>query len=246
MTKALPPAESSATSAAAPAAAHAAAPGIICTVDVVLLTLRDRALHVVLLKRRGEPYAGALALPGGYIHPEEDATAWDAAARMLREKTGIVSPYLEQLATYSGRQRDPRGWSMSVVYYALVPDELLPHDGDGLSVVPVAELPELPFDHAEIVQLAVSRVRAKSQYSSLPVYLCGERITLPQLQAVYEAVLGEPINKVSFRRKVEELGMLEPVEGELVTGAAHRPAQVYRLRPAFRRELSTVQRGLNA
>ncbi|SAI19974.1 Bifunctional NMN adenylyltransferase/Nudix hydrolase [Bordetella ansorpii] len=236
-------APSSAESPTASAAAHAA---IICTVDVVLLTLRDHALHVVLLKRRGEPHAGVPALPGGYIHPQEDATAWDAAARMLREKTGIVSPYLEQLATYSGRQRDPRGWSLSVVYYALVPDALVPDDGEGLSVVPVADLPQLPFDHAEIVQLAVSRVRAKSQYSSLPVYLCGERITLPQLQAVYEAVLGEPINKVSFRRKVEELGMLEPVEGELLTGAAHRPAQVYRLRPAFRRELSTVQRGLNA
>lgn len=227
-------------------AARHATPNILCTVDVVLLTLRDRALHVVLLTRRGEPHAGVPALPGGYIHPEDDATAWDAAARMLREKTGIVSPYLEQLATYSGKARDPRGWSISVVYYALVPAELLPGEGDGLSIVPVADLPDLPFDHAEIVRTAVSRVRAKSQYSSLPVYLCGERITLPQLQAVYEAVLGEPINKVSFRRKVEELGMLEPVEGELVTGAAHRPAQVYRLRPAFRRELSMVQRGLNA
>ncbi|WP_144629905.1 NUDIX hydrolase [Bordetella genomosp. 13] len=235
-------AKSAAKSAAKPAAAHA----IICTVDVVLLTLREGALHVVLLERRADPYAGMPALPGGYIRPREDATAWDAAARMLREKTGIVSPYLEQLATYSGERRDPRGWSLSVVYYALVPAELLPECGKGLSVAPVADLPDLPFDHAEIVGLAVSRVRAKSQYSSLPVYLCGERMTLPQLQAVYEAVLGESINKVSFRRKVEELGMLEPVEGELVTGAAHRPAQVYRLREAFRRELSLVQRGLNA
>ncbi len=221
-------------------------PPVICTVDVVLLTLKDRALHVVLLKRKNEPFAGSLALPGGYIHTQEDKTAWDAAARMLRDKTGIVSPYLEQLAAYSGADRDPRAWSVAIVYYALVPLGVLPVDNGGLLLAPVSRLPKLPFDHRSMVDLAVSRVRSKSQYSSLPVYLCGERLTLPQLQSVYEAVLGEPINKVSFRRKIDELGMLEPIEGELETGAAHRPAQVYRLRREYRRELSVVARGINS
>jgi 8-oxo-dGTP diphosphatase len=221
-------------------------PPVICTVDVVLLTLKNQALHVVLLKRKNEPFAGMPALPGGYIHTQEDKTAWEAAARVLRDKTGIVSPYLEQLATYSGVDRDPRGWSISIVYYALIPLEMLPLDNDGLLLAPVSKLPKMPFDHKGIVDLAVSRVRSKSQYSSLPVYLCGERVTLPQLQAVYEAVLDEPINKVSFRRKIDELGMLEPIEGELETGAAHRPAQVYRLRSAYKRELSLVQRGINS
>jgi 8-oxo-dGTP diphosphatase len=221
-------------------------PAVICTVDVVLMVLKGGALHVVLLERKNAPFAGALALPGGYIHAQEDATAWDAAARVLRDKTGIVSPYLEQLATYAGADRDPRGWSASIVYYALIPEELLPKGREGLQLAPVAALPALPFDHGSIVALAVERVRSKSQYSSLPVYLCGERVTLPHLQAVYEAVLGEPINKVSFRRKVDELGMLEPIEGELTTGAAHRPAQVYRLRDAYRRRLSVVQRGINS
>ena len=96
------------------------------------------------------------------------------------------------------------------------------------------------------IEAAVARVRAKSQYSSLPVYLCGERFTLPQLQAVYEAVLGESINKVSFRRKIEQLGMLEPIEGALEEGRANRPAQLYRLRKEFRQRLSLVDRGLNA
>ena len=221
-------------------------PPVICTVDVVLMALKDDALHVVLLERKNPPFAGALALPGGYIHAQEDRTAWDAAARVLRDKTGIVSPYLEQLATYSGADRDPRGWSVSIVYYALVPAELLPAEREGLMLAPVAALPALPFDHQDIVALAVERVRAKSQYSSLPVYLCGERITLPRLQAVYEAVLGEPINKVSFRRKIDELDMLEPIAGEQETGGAHRPAQIYRLREAYRRALSTVQRGINS
>lgn len=221
-------------------------PSIICTVDVVLMTLKDEALHVVLLKRKNEPFAGMPALPGGYIHSQEDKTAWDAAARVLKEKTGIVSPYLEQLATYSGAERDPRGWSVSIVYYALVPGEVLYAAHQGLVVAPVGRLPKLSFDHKSIIELAASRVRSKSQYSSLPIYLCGERVTLPRLQAVYEAVLGEPINKVSFRRKMDELGILEPVEGEMESGAAHRPAQVYRLRKEFRRELSLVTRGINS
>lgn len=218
----------------------------ICTVDVVLLTLRDEALHVVLHRRSHDPFAGMAALPGGYIHPQEDQTAWDAAVRVLKEKTGIVSPYLEQLATYSGAERDPRGWSVSIVYYALVPPELLAGDQDGLFVVPVNRLPRLPFDHKSIIELAVSRLRSKSLYSSLPVYLCGERVTLPRLQAVYEAVLGEPINKVSFRRKMDEMGILEPIEGDMEQGAAHRPAQVYRLRKEYRRALSLVSRGINS
>ena len=221
-------------------------PPVICTVDVVLLTLKNQALHVALLKRNNEPFAGMPALPGGYIHTQKDKTAWEAAARVLMSKTGIISPYLEQLATYSGADRDPRGWSMSIVYYALIPLELLPIDNNGVLLAPVNKLPKMPFDHKGIVDLAVSRVRSKSQYSSLPVYLCGERVTLPQLQAVYEAVLGEPINKVSFRRKMDELGMLEPIEGELETGSAHRPAQVYRLRAAYERKLSVVQRGINS
>lgn len=224
------------------------APQIICTVDVVLLTLHQESLHVLLLKREQEPFKGALALPGGYIHADEDLSAQEAAARVLQTKTGMASPYLEQLATFSGPGRDPRGWSVSIAYYALLPipsAALAAHDV-GMRLLPVEHLPALPFDHRSIVELAVARLRAKSQYSSLPVYLCGERFTLPQLQAVYEAVLGEPINKVSFRRKMEELGMLEPIEGELESGRANRPAQLYRLKPAYRHALSTLERGIKA
>jgi 8-oxo-dGTP diphosphatase len=213
---------------------------------VVLLTLRAEALHVVLLQREQEPFKGALALPGGYIHAAEDQGAEQAAARVLQAKTGIRSPYLEQLATFSGPGRDPRGWSLSVAHYALVPPTVLPASGQGVQVLPVERLPSLPFDHHRIIDLAVARVRTKSQYSSLPVYLCEGRFTLPQLQAVYEAVLGEPINKVSFRRKMDELGMLEPVEGEMESGRANRPAQMYRLKKQYRQALSWLERGINA
>ena len=214
----------------------------ICTVDVVLLTLQHGALQVALLRRERAPFTGALALPGGYIHTAEDADAQASAVRVLREKAGLQSPYLEQLATFSGAVRDPRGWSLAVAYCALVPPDLL--TTAPLTLTPVAELPALPFDHRAMVDAAVARVRSKSQYSSMPVHLCAEPFTLPQLQAVYEAVLGEPLNKVSFRRKVDELAMLEAVPGALHSGGAHRPAQLYRVRPAFRQRLSLSARGL--
>ena len=220
---------------------------IICTVDVVLLCLQDTALHVALLKRDKAPFEGSHTLPGGYVHAEEDGDTMDAAARVLSQKTGIVSPYLEQLGTFSGAARDPRGWSISIAYYALVPAELIENRLDqNLQLQAIDHLRALPFDHKEIVLAAVDRVRNKSNYSSLPVYLCGEQFTLPRLQAVYEALLGEPINKVSFRRKMDELDMLEPVDGALETGRANRPAQLYRLKSQYRNRLSLSGRSLMA
>lgn len=221
-----------------------AAPAILCTVDVVLLTLQQGSLQVALVRRERAPFAGALALPGGYIHAPEDADTQASAARVLRDKAGLQSPYLEQLATFSGPVRDPRGWSLAVGYCALVPPEVLVQSADRITLVAVDSLPPLPFDHRQIIECALQRVRSKSQYSSLPVHLCAEPFTLPQLQSVYEAVLGEAINKVSFRRKVDELAMLEAVPGSLQTGGAHRPAQLYRVRSAFRRSLSLSTRGL--
>lgn len=220
---------------------------IICTVDVVLLTLYDKRLHVALLKRDRAPFAGVLALPGGYIHADEDADTRDAAMRTLREKTGIASPYLEQLATFAGPGRDPRGWSISVAYYALVPSSLIDRASHPEVVMTAIDQRKgLPFDHCQIVDAAVQRVRNKSSYSSLPVHLCGETFTLPQLQGVYETILGEPINKVSFRRKIEELDILEAVAGQMETGKAHRPAQLYRLKQHFRQHLALTDRGLNS
>ena len=220
---------------------------IVCTVDVVLLCLRGTVLHVALWRRDRAPFEGSPALPGGFIHPEEDVDTLDAASRMLREKTGIASPYLEQLGTFSGAARDPRGWSISIAYYALVPADLIEREpAPGLQLLVVDQLKGLPFDHKEIVQVAVERVRNKSSYSSLPVHLCGEQFTLPHLQAVYEAVLGEPINKVSFRRKMDELDMLDPIEGALETGRANRPAQLYRLKPEFQHRLSVSRKAMTS
>lgn len=219
-------------------------PPVVCTVDVVLLTLVDSVLSVGLLRRDAPPFAGVPALPGGYVHAREDANTHDSAIRILARKLDLASPYLEQVATFSGPARDPRGWSVSVVYAALVPPSQIDSKKPGFSIVPVDQRPTLPFDHGQILDTAVQRVRSKSIYSSLPVHFCGEQFTLPELQTVYEAVIGEALNKVSFRRKMDELNILEPVGGTMTRGQAHRPAQVYRLRPEYRRRLATSVRGL--
>jgi len=214
-------------------------------VDAALLTLRDEGLSVALLKREHEPYKGVAALPGGYIHADEDLCAGDAALRVLKKKTGIDVPYLEQLATFSGPARDPRGWSVSIAYYALVPYEIIARAAHpGVQLAGVDRLHTLPFDHRAIVETALERLRGKSQYSSLPCHLAGEVFTLPQLQKVYEALMGEPLNKVSFRRKMQEMDAIEAIAGEMEPASAHRPAQLYRLKQEFRAQLRLLKRGL--
>ncbi|WP_075256435.1 NUDIX hydrolase [Herbaspirillum camelliae] len=218
---------------------------VICTVDVVLLTLTAEGLEVALLKREHAPFKGVAALPGGYIHARTDTDARDAARRVLLDKTGIAAPYLEQLATFSGAARDPRGWSVSIAYYALVPAATIAQaERHEVRLYSVDRLPPLPFDHGDIIETAVSRLRSKSQYSSLPCHLLGEVFTLPQLQRVYEVLMGGSINKVSFRRKMTEMDMLDPVDGQFDSSGAHRPAQLYRLKPAFREQLQLLERGL--
>lgn len=198
---------------------------IIVTVDVVLLTLKDEWLQVALMKRPQEPFKNALALPGGYVHAEEDADVEAAAYRVLRDKIGIRPPYLEQLGTYSGARRDPRGWSISICHLALIGPDVVP----GSHWCPVDTLPQLAFDHASLIRSAMMRVRNKSSYSALPAYLLPETFTLSELQNIYSQILGEPLEKSSFRRKLRDLDFLEEVPGAF-QGGKQRPAQLYRLK----------------
>lgn len=196
-------------------------------VDVALFTLNeDRRLCVLLVPREKEPWKGALTLPGGMVWTSRDDTIPDTARRVLQLKAGVVAPYLEQLETFGGRFRDPDGWSASVVYYAVVPSVLLedlPIDGSRL--VPVDEVPVLPFDHGQMIARALERIRGKASYSSLPTYLMGPNFTMYELKETYELVLGVKIDKATFRRKMEALEFVEEAEG---TGGSSRPARLYR------------------
>ncbi len=206
----------------------------IVTVDVVVLTVNERRLAVGLVKREAAPFKGRLALIGGYVRADEDQSTDDTAARVLRQKTGLEGFYLEQLATFSGAARDPRGWSISVAYLALTPysrlEPVLATDRR-LKVEPVEAAKDLPFDHDAILEAALARLRGKGAYSILPARLIDEPFTLSELQHVYEIALGgSRIDKSSFRRKLVEMDLLEPAEGRR-TDTGGRQAQLYQLRP---------------
>lgn len=203
-------------------------PAPIATVDTVLMTLSRETLCVGLVTRETAPFEGLLALPGGYVHVQEDSDLEAAAARILRGKARIECRYLEQLGTFSGAQRDPRGWAMTVAYFALMPEADLVAAGSALLLHPVDDLPPLAFDHARIVQAAVTRLRGKSSYSALPAFLLPPLFTLSELHKVYQQVLDTRLDANSFRRKIIDQEIVEAVESRRV--GAHRPATLYRLR----------------
>jgi 8-oxo-dGTP diphosphatase len=201
----------------------------ILTVDVVLFTLCEGRVHVVLQEREKAPHRGELALVGGYVHPEEDQSTSAAASRVLLSKTGLRARLLEQLMTFSGIDRDPRGWSASVAYCALLPAEDVALRRDSpLKSLPLDKAKGLPFDHDAIVAKAAERCRRRAGYSSLPAFLLPPTFTLPALRRAYEAVLGRTLNDSAFRRKIDELRMVEPVVGA-ASKASDRPARLYRL-----------------
>lgn len=202
----------------------------IVTVDVVLLTLRDDRLTVVLAPRGVEPFKGEPALLGGYVRVDEDKEAEATVARVLKEKAGLKGVYAEQLRTFSGRARDPRGWSVSIAYMALLPIDRLARATSELVFRPADDPGRLPFDHGEIIAAARERLRTKGAYSTLPARLLPATFTLPEMQQVYEAVTGERLDQSSFRRKISDLSAVEPIPGETRRSATvRRPAQLYRL-----------------
>ncbi len=206
-------------------------PQPILTVDIVPLTIRDGRLCVLLAERPNEPFARRLALLGGYVHVDKDRTLGDTARRVLRDKAGLDRLYVEQLSTFSGPQRDPRGWSASVAYFSLTPLEAVEPalERSGIALVEADRAQALPFDHDAILAAAVSRLRAKGAYSDLPARFLGSNFTLAELHRTYQVVLGEKINIDAFRRKVMERGFLEPTGEKRRDEGATRPSELYRL-----------------
>jgi len=208
------------------------------TVDVVLFTIREGALHALLARRPrtpGEPYPGLWALPGGFVDIDRDEDLLACARRKLSEKTGVRTAYLEQLGGWGGRRRDPRGWSSTHVYFALVASGGLELRSGGnaeeVAWFPLGEGAQrgrLAFDHAAILAAAIERLRAKVEYTSLPAFLLAEPFTLPQLQRAYEIILDRALDKSSFRTRMLDAGFL--AEAGSVEGEGNRPAMGYRIR----------------
>ena len=192
-------------------------------VPVVLAPLLG-ALHVLLVRRAEEPFAGAWVLPGGFMSPTE--RPGETAQRKLTEKTGVGAVYLEQLQTYAEPDRDPRGWIPTVAYLALIDAAVLRTDETGARWVPVDPLPALGFDHAQIVRDGVERLRGKLWWSNIAVGLLPERFTMPQARRVFEAISGIAYEPSNFRRELELSGLVRAT-GEVVKGGKGRPAALY-------------------
>jgi len=199
---------------------------LFVTVDIVLFTIRDRRLHLLLIRRLAKPFENRYALPGGFVR--EDESLDTAATRELREETGVEKVYLEQLYTFGDVKRDPRGRVVTVAYYALASDTQVLHAGTDAADAawfPVTELPSLAFDHRKIVEYAHERIRNKLDYTNVGFELLPDKFTLTELQLVHEAILGGNLDKRNFRRKIIQKGIVKPMKKWQHTG--RKPAQLY-------------------
>lgn len=199
------------------------------TVDLVIFTIRDGALHVLLIRRGVPPFEGRWALPGGFVREGEALEA--AALRELEEETGVRDVYLEQLYTFGEPGRDPRGRVITVAYYALIAADAATlaagTDAEAARWWSSGDCPALAFDHGHILAYALERLRNKLEYTTVGFQLLPEKFTLTQLQQVYEAILGRRLDKRNFRRKMGILGILSPLKEWRREGPA-RPARLYR------------------
>ncbi len=210
-------------------------PKPILTVDIVPLTVLDDRLAVLRAMRARAPFAGRAALIGGYAHLDQDAHLGETARRVLKDKAGLSDLYVEQLSTFSGALRDPRGWSASVAYFSLSPIAALEKalEKDGLELVPVEAAEGMPFDHDQILRAALERLRGKGGYSDLPARLLPGEFSLAQLHQVYQIALGELINIDAFRRKALERDFLQATGEKRREAGANRPSALYRLKEGY-------------
>ncbi len=199
------------------------------TVDVAVFTIADGALEVLLVRRAREPFAGRWALPGGFVGIDESLKR--AAWRELAEETGIRAGFLEQVGAFGRPDRDPRERVITIAYLCIAPIDRLEirsgSDAADARLFDVESLPALAFDHAKILSRARARLREKMEEPRSALELLPEPFTLPALQRAHELVLGRPLDKRNFRKKILASGLVEPT-GEQRRDGPHRPAALYR------------------
>lgn len=209
----------------------------IVNADVALFTLEAMRLRVLLIQRANNPTPGGWALPGGLLNPETDQSLDDTALRVLATKTLVTLPHLEQVTTHSGPDRDPRGWSVSTLYYALLPSDKVPAvAGSKTEAIQWCD-PERPghrlgFDHGLMLAKALAALRNKLVRGALPLHLLPGQFTLTDLQRACEAILGRDLDKGAFRRQIKQARELVKVPGAFQHGP-QRPAQLYRAAAGF-------------
>lgn len=201
---------------------------VIVAVDVVIFSIFDHDLQVLLLEPKDSVLNGKWAIPGGLVKLDE--TLDDAVKRHLLAKTGMSDVYLEQLYTFGAIDRDPQGRVVSVAYTALCRKEKVhPVTSDRYNKIewfPMGDLPELGYDHSQILKVAQERLKAKLSYTNVIRHLLPDEFTLTQMQSYYEYILGHKLDKRNFRKKILSLGLLKQTE-KMTKGNANRPAMLY-------------------
>jgi 8-oxo-dGTP diphosphatase len=216
----------------------------VLATDVVLFTVHDGVLLVRMVSVNREPhFPTSKGFPGGLIHPEEDGH--DAAQRILREKASIDPDHvhMEQLFTFSSIDRDPRGRVVALAYLALVPWEHLSDieraDSEQSWWSPISRATKLAYDHDEMLEVALARLRSRATYTTLIAKLMPKEFTLTELEAMYEAVIDKDLDKRNFRKKILKLDLLKELSKKRI-GGAFRPAQLYSFRSATVRDIEVL------
>lgn len=198
------------------------------TTDIVIFTIEQEELKVLLIKRAKEPFKNQWALPGGFILENEEPER--AALRVLKNKAGVNNIYMEQLYTFPGSGRDPRGNVITIAYFALTPRNKIEIKETKEIQTPtfrsVKKLPDIAFDHNRIVSYALKRLRSKLEYTNVVYSLLPKYFTFNQLQNAYEIILGRKLDKRNFRKKFLILGLIKPTN-KILTGERQRPAKLY-------------------
>ena len=207
------------------------------TVDMAIFSVNAGQLQVLLIKRSNFPQKDQWALPGGFVDLAKDADLMASAHRKLVEKTGLKSPHLEQVGTVGNATRDPRGWAVTALYFALIDFKAFQRveteqteykqveHSEWVSITDAKKL-DLAFDHTQLLEMAVERLSSKARYTALPISLMPELFTLTELQQIYEIIFGQSLEKKSFRRRMIEAGAVEETDQSKIAGK--RPAQLYR------------------
>ncbi|MGD1844972.1 MAG: NUDIX domain-containing protein [Salibacteraceae bacterium] len=205
----------------------------------------EKGILILLIKRNSRTFRGSWALPGGLVRNEESLE--EAAKRELNEETGVSINFLEQLYTFGTPDRDPRNRAVSVAYYALVsPDAFtLQADTDASAAdwFSIEQLPELAFDHQEIVATALKRLRSKVLYQPVGFELLEEKFPFSDLENLYQTLLGYPIDRRNFRKKVLKFGFVEATTERQKHAGSGRPGFLFRFNRQRYHEL--VEQGIH-
>lgn len=197
------------------------------TTDCVVFGFDGNSLSLLLIKRGIMPFIGTWALPGGFLRMDE--TAEQCALRELGEETGVKDIYIEQLHTFSGIGRDPRERVVTIGFLAFVRQEKYDvvggDDASAAQWFPVDELPELAFDHKEIIKVALEKLRWKITYEPLAFRLLNKTFTMSQVQKIYEVVLGQTFDRRNFHKKMTALGYIIPTDQQVRNNG--RPGTLY-------------------